>query len=418
MATTPNINLPLIDGSATANVPRDVNALAQAVDTAISGINVTPADGSITPAKLSFDPATQAELDALAGVGLTKTVKQIDDASTAHLADYVRQPGYAVTASVANAYTVATTPAPGAYVDGMGIVIYVHAANTGASTVKWGALAVVPIVDGKGNALTAGKLPLGGRISLRYSSVAGNFQLQGEGGEYGDATADKVLAPNTIGTPAGVIPGTMVDKGVITLTPGAADVAISAGFVATGSKVAAVVNLLAANILATKMVGGVAGTATSDADAVSADIKSGKKAYVNGALVTGSNVSGSPIVTGTAAQDAVLQTFIRGDSSGNSMANIIVGGLSLSAMPKKIIVKRLGTKGTGTASYTVYDVDKVSSFYTNDSTIMVASLGSNGANNVDHFILDGIKAYITTNGFRLPIVSMGTGLIFTYEIYM
>jgi hypothetical protein len=55
--------------------------------TAIQNINPVPPDGSITPAKLSFDPATQIELDALAGVGNTKTVKQLDNEAAAHLAD-------------------------------------------------------------------------------------------------------------------------------------------------------------------------------------------------------------------------------------------------------------------------------------------------------------------------------------------
>lgn len=35
MATTPNLGLPLIDGAMTADVPRDMNALANAVDTAV-----------------------------------------------------------------------------------------------------------------------------------------------------------------------------------------------------------------------------------------------------------------------------------------------------------------------------------------------------------------------------------------------
>lgn len=57
----------------------------------IQNIDTTPADGSITPVKLSFDPATQAELDTLAGVGNTKTVKQLDTEAAAHLADNVTQ---------------------------------------------------------------------------------------------------------------------------------------------------------------------------------------------------------------------------------------------------------------------------------------------------------------------------------------
>lgn len=50
MATTPNLGLPLIDGSMTADVPRDMNALANAVDTAVEAAiaGVTVPDASLT----------------------------------------------------------------------------------------------------------------------------------------------------------------------------------------------------------------------------------------------------------------------------------------------------------------------------------------------------------------------------------
>lgn len=94
MAETPNLGLPLIDSNMTADVPRDVNALANAVDAAVGdmssvptdakdaagaiselhaglqSIDTIPSDGSITPAKLSFDPATQTELNDVAGTVL------------------------------------------------------------------------------------------------------------------------------------------------------------------------------------------------------------------------------------------------------------------------------------------------------------------------------------------------------------
>lgn len=130
-----------------------------------------------------------------------------------HISDYVRQPGYAVTAGTGNAYTVTTDPAPTAYVDGMGIVIRANRTNTGASTLNWNGLGAVPIVDAKGNPLIAGKIPNGARLSLRYSSAAGNFQLQGEGGEYGTATPAEVMQGYTIGTEEGVVPGTLTLSG-------------------------------------------------------------------------------------------------------------------------------------------------------------------------------------------------------------
>lgn len=56
MATTPNQNLPLIDSTMTADVPRDMNALAQAVDSAITAHETATVldhpDGSVTDAKI------------------------------------------------------------------------------------------------------------------------------------------------------------------------------------------------------------------------------------------------------------------------------------------------------------------------------------------------------------------------------
>lgn len=52
MAQTPNLNLPLVDEEATANPPRDINALAEAVDTVLAAVqqyNLTSNDGSLKP---------------------------------------------------------------------------------------------------------------------------------------------------------------------------------------------------------------------------------------------------------------------------------------------------------------------------------------------------------------------------------
>lgn len=156
---------------------------------------------------LGLGSAAYTNSNAYASAAQGTTADTTAATVTTHLADYVRQPGYGVTAGSANTYTVSTTPAPAAYVDGMGLVLRIHAANTGASTVNWDGLGAKAIVDGKGNALIAGKLPLGGRVSLRYSTAAGNFQLQGEGGEYGTAVASEVLEGKTIGTDAGLVTG-------------------------------------------------------------------------------------------------------------------------------------------------------------------------------------------------------------------
>ena len=133
---------------------------------------------------------TIAELKTLLGLGSAAEknfntsggVASYDTVST-HLSDYVRQPGYGVTAGSANTYTLTLSPAPAAYTDGMGIVVKIHTTNTGAATINVNGLGVKPMVDGKGSALAVGKLKINAIYSLKYNSAWGTFQLQGEGGE-------------------------------------------------------------------------------------------------------------------------------------------------------------------------------------------------------------------------------------------
>lgn len=46
-------------------------------------------------------------------------------------------------------------------------------------------------------------------------------------------------------------------------------------------------NLVASNIMASTQIFGIQGSATSDADAIASDIRSGKTAYVGGVKITG-----------------------------------------------------------------------------------------------------------------------------------
>lgn len=50
------------------------------------------------------------------------------------------------------------------------------------------------------------------------------------GGEYGTAIAADVLAPKTIATESGLIPGTMVNKGAVNIIPSLSQQSIAAGF--------------------------------------------------------------------------------------------------------------------------------------------------------------------------------------------
>lgn len=94
------------------------------------------------------------------------------------LADYVRTPGYGVVTGT-NAYAVTLNPAPTSYKDGMGLVIKINTASTGATTINVNALGAKPIL--KANGAPVSDLKAGAVYSIRYNGMA--FILQGEGGD-------------------------------------------------------------------------------------------------------------------------------------------------------------------------------------------------------------------------------------------
>jgi hypothetical protein len=207
-----------VDAHATAVDPH-TGYIKKSLATAVNDFIVASAPGV-------FVKKTLAEIKTILGLGSAAytastayaTAAQgtkADNAATqasvnTHLADYVRQPGYGVTGGVANTYTVTLNPAPTALLDGMGIVVKIHATSTGAITFNVNGLGAKPAVDSKGNAFSVSKTLLqNGRFSFRYSATLGNFQLQGEGGEYGTALAGDVRNTKTVGTENGITAGTL-----------------------------------------------------------------------------------------------------------------------------------------------------------------------------------------------------------------
>lgn len=152
--------------------------------------------------------------DSITDNYLKQTGNNILPNFNAHIADYVRQPGYGVTTGSANTYAITLSPAPTSYVDGMGIVAKINVANTGASTINVNSLGAKSIVDSKGNALTADKLKT--TVSLKYNSTTGNFILQGEGGG-GTATAGDILSGLTATVDSGLVTGTLALTGDATV---------------------------------------------------------------------------------------------------------------------------------------------------------------------------------------------------------
>lgn len=87
--------------------------------------------------------------------------------------------------------------------EGLGISFKNTTSSTGATTLNINNLGAIPILKANGNPVT--NLKGNGVYTLRYSG--GNFTLQGEGGEYGTATANEVLKGYTIGTENGLVSG-------------------------------------------------------------------------------------------------------------------------------------------------------------------------------------------------------------------
>jgi hypothetical protein len=134
--------------------------------------------------------------------------------------------GYAV-ANGTNSYSV-TIPGITQLAEGMSFKIKFANANTGACTLNINNLGAKNIVKGNGNALSSGNIKAGQICHLVYNGS--NFQLLGEGGEYGTAQPQHVLEGYTIGTEEGIKEGTMSNYGNKTFTPSDSTQTSGAGY--------------------------------------------------------------------------------------------------------------------------------------------------------------------------------------------
>ncbi|OMC94355.1 pyocin knob domain-containing protein, partial [Paenibacillus odorifer] len=114
---------------------------------------------------------------------------------------------YAVTSGTTPTLAATFNPAVAALTAGLRVTIKAHAATTGPVTLNVNGLGAKSIKKPNGN---NPPLALGGVYTVVYDGTA--FILQGEGGEYGTATAAEVLAGKTIGTENGLVNGTMPDR--------------------------------------------------------------------------------------------------------------------------------------------------------------------------------------------------------------
>ena len=168
---TTNLGLPTITGNMTADVVRDMNALAEEVDLKVAS-------------------------------------KQI---LTTHLVDNTNHVKYAADTGTADAKVITINPAPTSYLEGTAIAFKNATQNTGAATININGLGAKPILKSNGNPLTSGGLKANSIYTVRYNGTS--FILQGEGGEYGTATPGDVLAGVTLGTESGVVNGSLALTG-------------------------------------------------------------------------------------------------------------------------------------------------------------------------------------------------------------
>jgi len=249
-----------------------------------------------------------------------------------HMKDIMKHTVYAV-ASGTNTYTAAINGIT-SLVEGMSIKIKFPNANTGASTLNINGLGAKEIRKSNGNALSSGNIKAGQICHLVYTGSV--FQLLGEGGEYGTATPDKVLAGYTIGTESGVVEGTMPNNGpaaadTINLTNQNQEYTIAQGYHSGLRKIKAAISGLAANVIKTgTTVGGIAGTFTSDANAAAGHILSGMTAYVNGNKITGSIPSkGAATYTpGTTNQTIAAGQYLSGAQTIKGDANLVAANIA------------------------------------------------------------------------------------------
>lgn len=157
---TDKLNLPLITENMIANVPRDMNALAEAVDDAAgTDLATLEADGMI--------PSSQ--------------MRPIPGLNT-HMSDLIKHVSYVVATGSANAYAVTLSPAPSGYSDGLAVSVKINADSTGAATLNVNGLGARPLKQANGEDVT--DLKRNGIYTFRYDSANTRFVLQGGGAPY------------------------------------------------------------------------------------------------------------------------------------------------------------------------------------------------------------------------------------------
>jgi len=268
--------------------------------------------------------------------------------STASLVPYV-----GVTTNSGNAYTV-TLPT---LITGSGFSVKFNADSTGAVTLNTKSVK-------KTNGIAVSNIKANGIYTLRYDGT--NFILQGSDAA-GNATPADILSGKTASTDLGDITGTIPTKTAQTYTPTTTDQIISVGQYLGGIQtIKGDANLIPANILSGKGIFGVNG-----------EVVAGKR-YVSGSY----NISGSTLV------------FSLAPSGSKETSYIAISGLTF--LPS--IIKVYNGSLTGCTTYSSnglgYNYGKIFNGVPDETGRF--------------YLLDGTKAYVNENSFRLPFANGGT----------
>lgn len=234
--TTPGIVAdPAVVDAAIQIIVQTINDNWSVFQNFITATELNVANGSITSSKLRDGAVTQTKIIKEAVTQFTYDFAQIDEKIAnvvidnipdsvieqiatqvnaqldTHKIDYTTHvPFGGVTTNSGNNYSI-NTPEITTLNRGMAVSIQINVDSTGASTLNWNGKGAKAIK--KPNGLDATSLKANAIYTLRYNGA--NFILQGEGGEYGTATASDVIAGKTIGTETGVITGTIINRGAL-----------------------------------------------------------------------------------------------------------------------------------------------------------------------------------------------------------
>ncbi len=162
----------------------------------------------------------------------------------------------------------------------------------------------------------------------------------------GTAAAGDVLSGRTFSSGAGLgVTGTMANNGAVTLTPSTTDQSLAAGYHNGAGKCVGDPDLVTGNLKSGVNLFGVDGDAnvvdTAGATAISADMLSGKTAYVNGSIVIGSVPAGADL-----SGDNGLKSFTIPDGLYLGSKTATANDANLAAANIKSGVTIFGVTGT------------------------------------------------------------------------